>query len=98
MGRLLNQVGIESVLHNCGTTLINRHIAQFTAIVSGEDLVPHASVQQLTAADVAVVGIVAGIGIAALCLADTGAQELCVTDLSLGIAKYGGYDKKEQND
>jgi aryl-alcohol dehydrogenase-like predicted oxidoreductase len=29
--------------------------------------------------------------------ADTGARDLCVTDLSLGIAKYGGYDKKEQN-
>ena len=28
---------------------------------------------------------------------DTGARDLCVADLSLGIAKYGGYDKKEQN-
>ena len=28
---------------------------------------------------------------------ETGAKNLTVTDLSLGIAKYGGYDKKEQN-
>ena len=28
---------------------------------------------------------------------DTDAADLCVSDLSLGIAKYGGYDKKEQN-
>ncbi len=29
--------------------------------------------------------------------AGTGASALCVSNLSLGIAKYGGYDKKEQN-
>ncbi|MBR5869404.1 MAG: aldo/keto reductase [Clostridia bacterium] len=28
---------------------------------------------------------------------DTGAKDLCVSNLSLGIAKYGAYDKKEQN-
>ncbi len=28
---------------------------------------------------------------------NTGARDLYVSDLSLGIAKYGGYDKKEQN-
>lgn len=28
---------------------------------------------------------------------ETGARALTVSDLSLGIAKYGGYDKKEQN-
>ncbi len=29
--------------------------------------------------------------------AQTGARALCVSNLSLGIAKYGGYDKKDQN-
>jgi polyribonucleotide nucleotidyltransferase len=74
MCTLLDYVCIVAVGNYSCTALVLRYVGQLTAILAGKPFKPHASIQQLTAADIAVVRVVARIGIIANGFADTGAK------------------------